>query len=38
MSSTYDATHKKSSPPNQNFFFECKLQDFPRLLSFWPGW
>jgi len=32
-SSTYDVTHKKPQPPSKNFFFECKLQDLPSLLS-----
>jgi len=26
-SSIYDVTHKKPAPPNQKFFFKCKLQD-----------
>ena len=36
-SSTYDITHKKPAPPNQKFFFECKLQDLLRLLTLQPG-
>jgi len=28
---------QKSATPNQKFFFECKPQDLPRLLTLWPG-
>jgi len=31
--STYDVTHKKSTPPNQKTFFERRLEDLPHLLS-----
>jgi len=29
---------KNPQPAAKIIFFECKLQDLPRLLSFWPGW
>jgi len=36
-SSTYDVTHKKNTTPKQKFFFECRLEDLPRLLRLLPG-
>jgi len=37
MSSTYDVTHKKPATPKQKIFFECRLEDLLRLLTFQPG-
>jgi len=34
---TYDFTHKKSTTPNQNFFLECRLDDWPICLSPWTA-
>jgi len=34
---TYDVTHKKSSPPNQNIFFEFNLEDWLIRLSHWTA-
>jgi len=32
-----DVTHKKSATPNQKFFFECRLEDWPIRLSPWTA-
>jgi len=37
QSSTYDVTHKKTVSTKQKIFFECRLEDLPRLLTLRPG-
>jgi len=36
-SSTYDVTHKKTAPPKQKIFLECRLLDWLIRLSHWTA-
>jgi len=34
---TYDITQKNTATPNQKFFFECRLEDWPIRLRPWTA-